>query len=125
MKISLPLEIYYTNTKKMRLNLNTYRNAHYFTLNAVKVEFGVLAVPLLKNIEPLASPIELTYTLFPKRKCDVNNVCCVVDKFFLDVLVKQNLIPDDNCEIVTKTTFKFGGYDKNQERVEVEIDGVV
>ena len=51
------------------------------------------------------------------------NVCCVVDKFSCDVLVDEGLIKDDNCEVVTKVVYKFGGFDKEQERVEVLVKG--
>lgn len=119
--ISLPLEIFYTSNKKMRLNLNQYRNAHYFTLSSVKNDFNRQVDTLLKNIKPITSRVILNYTLFPSRKSDVNNVCSIVDKFFEDLLVIKKILPDDNCEIVVGSIFSFGGYDKVNPRCEVEI----
>lgn len=105
----------------MRLNLNQYRNAHYFILSSVKNDFNRQIDTLLKSIEPITSKAILNYTLFPKRKSDVNNVCSVVDKFFQDLLVIKKILPDDNCEIVIGSMFWFGNYDKVNPRCEVEI----
>lgn len=61
--------------------------------------------------------------MFPgsETKCDVSNVCCIVEKFFNDALVECGKIEDDNYTIVPTSRYNFGEVDKNNPRVEVVI----
>ena len=110
--------------KSYALNLNFYRNAHYQTLNRMKVEFGSEVSELISTL-PVFKWVNLTYTLYPKNKrlCDVSNVCSIVDKFFCDSLVNQGKLEDDNYQIVKQITYKFGEVDKDNPRVVVELNG--
>lgn len=123
MEIDLPLEIK-IGRKNFSLNLNFYRNAHYQTLNRMKVEFGNIVSPKLKDL-PSFNSLSLTYILYPKTKrlCDVSNVCSIVDKFFCDVLVNQNKLPDDNYQYLKHIEYKFGEVDKENPRVVVKLSG--
>ena len=104
------------------LNLNIYRNTHHYLLNAAKVAYEeamrsqVVALPVFDRIL-------IRYFLFPqsKRLCDVSNVCCIVDKFFSDVLVTHHRIPDDNYTVVLGVSYEFGSIDKDNPRVEIHI----
>lgn len=67
-----------------------------------------------------ASDVEcITMTIFPstKRKSDLSN------KFesIADLLVDVGVIEDDNWFVVPKVVMLFGGVDKKNPRVEVEI----
>lgn len=108
--------------KKVYLNLNWYRNAHFQLLNKAKEVFHDLCKDRLQGI-PLLPEVALIYTLYPKtlQLCDTANVCCIVDKFFCDSLVGWGKIPDDNYQIVKGVDFRFGGVDKSNPRVEVTI----
>ena len=121
MDIDLPITID-LGRKSYALNLNIYRNAHYQILNKMKVTFTEQVNPILEKL-PLFDSIELTYTLYPKRQCDVSNVCSIVDKFFCDALVKANKIPDDNFKYIKNIQYKFGSIDKLNPRVTVTIKG--
>ena len=123
MRIDLPLEIYYTKNRKFRLNLNQYRNAHYYTLNNAKKTFQNQLIQELKKYKKFNKKVDLTYTLYPKTKrlVDTNNVLTIVDKFFQDAMVEAEILEDDNWKFVNTTTFKFGGKDKDKPRVEVEV----
>lgn len=108
------------------LNLNIYRNAHHSVNNAIKQEYRNLMLP--KVIElfedfKVTKPIRIDYTLTvgTKRKLDISNVLCVVDKCFQDVLTEAGVLPDDNYEFVTEVRFKFGGYSKGLEQALIEI----
>lgn len=120
--ISLPLKIVVSKSTTFYLNLNEYRNANFHILNKAKVNFGGLIRPLLKDL-PAMEACSLGYTLFPatKRKCDVSNICSIVDKFFSDTLVDAGKIPDDNYEIVLGVQYLFGAVDPKDPRVEVTI----
>ena len=121
--LSLPLSIQQSKTKVFQLNLNIYRNAHYQTLNKVKVNFQEQVAPLLKNLPPLQQ-VSLSYELYPQshRLCDVANICSVVDKFFSDALVNLGYIADDNYQHVLGVQYLFGSIDSKNPRVEVTIN---
>lgn len=61
--------------------------------------------------------IRVTYYFKDKRRHDPSNY----DKFLLDGLVEANIIKDDNYEVIEEFT-TIGKYDKDNPRVEVEID---
>ncbi len=110
--------------RKVILNLNVYRNLHHMTNNQAKAEFK-------KEVHcdcPLPSPpYRFTYTLYQAtgRATDVANVCCVVDKFACDALVELGAIPDDNHKVVAEVVYRYGGVDKANPRVELEIANVL
>lgn len=114
--VKVPIHITYAKNKKginkkIALNLNWYRNAHYFILNNVKVAFKELLIPQLTDV-PNLKKIKLHYTLYTsKRKSDVMNWVSVIDKFFQDALVEFTIIDDDNYETVSEIVSVWGGYD--------------
>lgn len=116
--MSVPL----SKKSKFILNLNLYRNANFHVLNNAKIAFKEKVTPLLRHI-PKLKGCTLEFTLFPgsETKCDVSNVCCIVEKFFNDALVECGKIEDDNYTIVPTSRYNFGEVDKNNPRVEVVI----
>lgn len=65
-------------------------------------------------------PVDLiTLTFFPKtkRSSDLSNKCESV----MDCLVDNGLLEDDNWFVVPKILLNFGGVDKQNPRVEIEI----
>ncbi len=121
--ITAPISVPISKNKSLALNLNIYRNAHYQSLNKAKVMFKEL---LREQIEPMNSMTSITarYVLFvgSRRLTDVANVCTVVDKFFMDALVEFGKLPDDNYQHLPKVIYEFGGYDKENPRVEIYIE---
>lgn len=121
--LTAPTSIPVSKTKTLALNMNVYRNAHFQSLNKAKVNFKE---HMRSQIEPLPvmQDIAVRYRLFvgSKRLCDVTNVCCVVDKFFMDALVELGKLPDDNYEHLKYISYEFGGYDKGNPRVEIIIE---
>lgn len=106
------------------LNLNSYRNAHYFILNNSKILFKELMSSQINNLPNLGEGyINIKYTLYPssKKLSDVSNICSIVDKYFCDALVQSGKLPDDNYKYITTVIYAFGKVDKNNPRVEIEI----
>lgn len=108
---------------KFYVNLNQYRNAHYHTLNSAKIAFKKLISDQVKQL-PKFNVIKLWYRVFApsKRLVDTNNICSIADKFFCDALVEAGKLEDDNYNFLIETRFTFGGIDKENPRVEVEIE---
>ncbi|AEJ81595.1 RusA-like Holliday junction resolvase [Erwinia phage vB_EamP-S6] len=121
--ITAPISVPISKNKSLALNLNIYRNAHYQSLNKAKVNFKEA---MREQIEPLTAMTTITvrYVLFvgSRRLTDVANVCTVVDKFFMDALVEFGKLPDDNYVHLPKVIYEFGGYDKENPRVEIYIE---
>jgi len=113
--------------KRVYLNLNTYRNLHYRLNNEAKRKYKVTVSALVDGMElPGNPPYRITYTLYPasRRTIDVSNVCCIVDKFFCDALVEIGMLPDDNVQYVPEVVYRFGHVDKDNPRVNVEIESI-
>ena len=108
------------------LNLNKYRNAHFYILNNAKVAYYELMKHEVRNL-PKFDKLNIQYTVFAKnsRKFDIMNICSVVDKFFCDVLVTEGIIEDDNYTIVENIQCKFGGIDSTNERIEILLNGEI
>ena len=105
------------------LNLNNYRNTHYHVLNKAKQTYTEEL-----NLDHLPSYIKIQVRLVVyaknKRKFDLDNVCSIHAKFFLDSLVKANKIPDDSYDCVTRLVYEFGGICKDDPRVDIFIKGI-
>lgn len=119
--IKVPLSIT-VGSKRFSLNLNQYRNAHYFILNKAKELFTSKVLPQLTHL-PNLEEVTLAYKVFPKTKAlsDVANYCSIVDKFFSDTLVHAGKLPDDNYHHIPLTLYSYGAVDKLDPRVEVTI----
>ena len=120
--IKSPLSVALSGKKKFILNLNNYRNLHYMASNKAKIQYKKDIDSQLAQLYTFGK-ISLVYILFPvtKRKTDISNVLSIHDKFFCDALVERKIIKDDDYNIISEVTYKFGCVDKNNPRVEIEI----
>lgn len=127
-KLSSPLKVNYYTTKGgdkrwLVLNLNQYRNAHFRILHPAKEEYSKLMKPLVQGLPTFTNPIEIHYTVYVGSavKSDIMNWVAVIDKFFQDVLVREGKLIDDNYVYVPKVISQFGGIDKKNPRIDIEI----
>ena len=113
-------------SKKYALNFNRVKNLHGFEYNRIKEEFSKIVLPLLSNL-PAYEKVELIYILFTGsgHKSDLMNWISVVDKFFQDCLVQAGKLPDDNYVFVPQIKAIYGGIDKSNPRVQVEIKSLL
>lgn len=124
-EIQLPiyLEVGKREPKKLPLNLNHYRNAHFQVLNQMKKAFKEAVGSHLKYPK-IQQPIQITYVLHlpTRRLTDISNVCSIVDKYFQDALVELGLLEDDNYNHIKKVVFEFGSIDKHNPRADARIE---
>ena len=109
-----------TKDKVFHLNLNDFRNTHYQTLSQAKRAFSPIVIPGYFTAEK----IRITYHIQKKtkRRFDTGNVFAIVDKFFLDWLVINEYIPDDNCNnVIYGSITGENGCSKNQVICHIEI----
>ena len=128
MKITLPLSVTLPRKTKADkvfiLNINVYRNCHHMTLNQAKIAWKeIVARSTAGMVNADSGPFNFTYTVFPatNRKFDLANVLSVVQKFTDDALIEFGFISDDSYKIIPKIDYRFGGVDKENPRVELEI----
>ena len=97
------LPIYLQLGKRISLNLNWYRNAHHFTLNNTKQAYYPISGERFK-----ADKIAVKFILVwnSKRRTDRNNWTGIADKYFLDWLVVNGCIPDDDLDHYVSTTYR-------------------
>lgn len=124
-KIKLPLRVP-LGKKKIKyfsLNMNQYRNTHFYMLNDAKIVFKEMIAPFLGSVPYITEPCKLIYVLYPKTDHlqDVGNICSIADKFFCDAMTELGKWEDDNYEIINEVTYKFGKVDKTDPRIEVYI----
>lgn len=129
MIITLPIRLRLSKSpraKRYALNLNNYRNWHYQVSNKIKVKYKELVKSELTELNVKQGQLDnkqIIYTLYwaTKRKVDISNVLCIVDKFFCDAVVELGYLTDDNYNYLKDIRFEWGGYSKDCERVEIEI----
>lgn len=122
--VSVPTYLKYgvKKPKTFALNLNVYRNTHFQTLNQMKIKFEEAVKSIIDKL-PQMTKVKLTYTLFfgSNRSVDTSNVCCIVDKFFSDCLVNAGKLIDDNINVISEVSYRFGGVDPQNPRCEVTL----
>lgn len=127
MKLVLPLHLIEgkRKPKKLPLNLNHYRNAHFHVLNSMKVQFKK-AISSQLTFPKLVEPVKISYVLYPptRRELDISNVLCIVDKYLCDALVEAGLLEDDNFNHLPQVEFRFGAVDKENPRAEAFIQPI-
>lgn len=122
--ISVPLSVV-LGKKRYYLSLNNYRNWHFIVSNKLKELFTEQVFWENKDLflNPVSEIKSMEYQLFfpDSRRRDKMNFISVIDKFFLDVLVKKNFIVDDNDDFVGETVIKKPLIDKKNPRCEITI----
>lgn len=73
----------------------------------------------MPRVEPISEPVNVKAVFYmpTKRRVDLVNL----QEALLDVLVKEQVIVDDNCKIVYSMDGSYVDYDKENPRTEVEI----
>jgi len=117
-----PLRVRINKNKMFTLGLNQYRNSHFQVLNKAKKAYKLEMSPQLIGL-PVLGTIETVYTLYPKTKhlCDLDNILSIHAKFFQDCLTENRKIEDDNYLFIKGLSFRFGGVEPDNPRVEIEV----
>lgn len=78
----------------------------------------------IERIKSIKTPLRITYTVYKgdNRNCDVGNICSVHQKFFEDALVELGRIDDDSYKFIHQSIFKWGGIDKVNPSVVIEVE---
>ena len=128
MDIIMPVAFYMERkTKKDKrcpISMNYYRNAHFLESNKVKQMYKEEVASQIGLGRELITPIQLNiyYVNGQKRLSDIDGMCSIHAKFFLDALVELGYLPDDNFLYVSSVKFLYAGYDKGNPRVVIRID---
>jgi len=90
MALISPLKVPVTKKKYFILNLNNYRNAHFFVLNKAKITYKEMMQDQLNKLTSYTK-ISVEYILYPrtKRLTDLGNVLSIHQKFFEDCLCRK------------------------------------
>ena len=122
-KFTLPI---YGIVKGKSLSVNWYRNAHYRASNSAKKKFKKSIESQLNQFDKFTPPLKIKYTYYAKmnNNPDLDNFIGVAKKFFQDALSESGLIPDDNVHYIIANSEKYGGIDRENPRVEVEVNEV-
>ena len=109
-------------SKRVSLNMNTYRNLHHRTSNDAKKEYTRVVSEQLVNLD-IKTPVEITYKVYKasNRRLDKMNVISIVSKFLLDAITEYGCWEDDNDIHVKTETILPTELDRINPRVEVII----
>ena len=125
-KIVVSMPLFVTTGKKkitkQYINLNNYRNWHFLVSNDIKKKYKDIAWEQVRKLKIL-NQISLEFIIFKadNRIGDRANVLSIHEKFFCDALTELGCIQDDNDNYITQTTYRSGGVDKTNPRVEIHI----
>lgn len=131
--IHLMIPCYYTQTFKTKkdktflINLNWYRNAHYYIKNEVKQAYNALIIEQLQaiNVKPIKGKYELAFKYHYKNAIsDLDNVCAMANKSFNDAAQAYGLVENDNVKHCIKSCYYVAGQDKENPRVEIFIRAI-
>lgn len=120
LKVSIPRST--MKDKTCWLSLNNYRNWHYLVNSNVKKLFSPI---YFETWGYKADKLKISYFIERETKIsfDTMNYVSVVDKFFLDWLVKNNLLKDDAFKNVSYGALDgANGFKESCARVEIEMD---
>lgn len=117
----LPLRKKETPDKKFWLNMNQMRNRNFITSNNLKKEYKIIMNPYISKLKKLKK-IKIEYKIFYwKNIPDWMNIQWCISKFFLDTLVEEWYIDDDNINYVVSELWISWWKDIGNERVEIKI----
>lgn len=93
--------------------------------NDIKQKYTEDISDIVKTLPEFKYICSINYMLYTatKRLCDTNNYIVLIDKYFCDALVVNNIIPDDNYTYIKYTSSTCGGIDKSNPRVDIRIQG--
>lgn len=116
-QIIIPIKVIMGVRKKKNvyLNLNVYRNMPHHQSNTLKKMYKEEVSKYLPTFFYEKFSLDYKIYLPNKMKRDVMNIGAIVDKFFCDVLVELERVPDDNYTYLEKISFSYGGMDENKE----------
>ena len=125
--MTLQLPIYYTEHFKTKpdkvslVGINLYRNAHYHLQNKLKQHYHQLVSDQLSD-PPKFTQFVVHYDLYYKSPvCDPSNIIALIEKFTLDALKLNSVIPDDNVNCHLGSSYSVVAQDKANPRVEITI----
>ena len=123
--LAVPMPTKKQPNKKFALNMNIYRNAYHHQLNQAKKIYKEIMAPQIEALPEFEKLDMVEFQLFPAtaRKCDVGNICCVHDKFFMDAVVEFGKLPDDNYEYVPSIHYNYQEIDRVNPRVNIVLIG--
>lgn len=108
--------------RKYILNLNYYRNWQGHENNNIKIAYKEMIRQSLEGLNfPYRITIEFKLWKASNRRGDRANVLSVHEKFFCDALTEFGCIPDDNDNYIESQTYRTGGVDKDNPRVDITI----
>jgi hypothetical protein len=110
--------------KKRILNLNYFLHWKPIVSNMIKKEYAAIAIERLAGVTvPEGKMVGLVFTLRKgsRRRIDRANPLSIHEKFFCDAMVEAGVIPDDNDDHIAWTHYQSGPMDKENPRVEIEI----
>jgi len=117
----LPLRRKETPDKKVSLNFNIMKTWDFITYNNNKIAYKELMKPFVEWI-CLSDKIEIEYKIFYwKNKPDGMNITSATSKFFLDLLVEEEYIKDDDVDHVISEKWIPWWKDIWNERIEITI----
>lgn len=122
MKFKSPMKILAGKRKMLRLNLNEYRNTHYRILNNAKINYKEYMKEQIQKAKKMDRAL-FVYTVYPgsRRSFDIGNICCIHEKFFEDAFVELGKMEDDNANFLPIVVYLYGGIDKDNPRVDIEV----
>ena len=122
--ISMPLYLFTGVKKKVKtyINMNAINTLHFQVRGKVKRSYEKIAWEKIHKLR-FDKVITLEFVLWKadKRRGDRANVLSMHEKFFCDALTKSGCIVDDDDKHIESSTYRTGGLDRQNPRVDITI----
>ncbi len=118
LRFTVPIYAAISNKKTVLVNMNWYRNAHFFQSNKVKKMYVSIISKQVASVS-LLGKYRVHYNIYIKRKgTDGGNIRSVIEKFALDVLQELNVIKNDDFETIVGSSDDYY-LDRDEPRCEI------
>ena len=120
---NLPLEIQKSKKSKYHINMNVFMRSHYTEVSKMKKLYQKYVQTLLPTVETYTGEFKLLFVYYRPNLItrDLSNMVSVIDKFTVDVLTQQGIIPDDSVSHIKSVHYYFGGTKKDSHYVDLYL----
>ena len=102
--------------------MNAANTWHYQVKGQVKKKYEEVAWSKIHKLRfPKRITLEFVLWKADKRRGDRSNVLSMHEKFFCDAMTKSGCIVDDDDRYIESTTYRTGGIDRSNPRVDIVI----
>ena len=114
---NIPVRIKKTLRTYHQYDINTLIGKHNKSVYIMKKRYYEVIGKHFFGAPRIIEPVKLVFIFYAKdrNKRDLSNMCAITDKFITDLMVKLNILKDDDVTKVTGVEYVYGGLSTTKE----------